>query len=73
MIVRMANDISTAPAGQDQAPPVTIGERLAGAAGVITAAAIFLICLDMALGGQLSAQVTARLPAPAGEAGGCDC
>jgi hypothetical protein len=80
MILSMANDTTTAPAGPAQAPPVTMGERLAGVAGVITATAILLICLDMALGGKLSGQVSARLSqADAaglglnGDGGGCGC
>lgn len=75
MILSMANDTTTAQAGQDQVPPVTWGERLAGVAGVITATAILLICLDLTLGGALSSRITARLPAaaPAGEDGGCGC
>jgi hypothetical protein len=71
----MANDTTAA---QDQAPdvaPVTWGERLAGVAGVITATAILLICLDLTFGGALSSKVTARLPRAADQEkeGGCGC
>jgi hypothetical protein len=59
MILSMANDTTTAPDRQE-VPPVTWGERLAGIAGVITATAILVICLDLALGGKLSDPLSAR-------------